>query len=58
MNIVFLDISFAISLATINDQHHLKAIALAEKLRLEKTILLITRAVMLEIGNSLSKARY
>jgi uncharacterized protein len=58
MNFVFLDTSFAISLAVINDQYHKTAVDLAQKLRLSKTKLLVTRAVMLEIGNSLSKARY
>ncbi len=55
---VFLDTSYAISLAVASDQLHPRALALAQQLRNDKTRLVLTRAVMLEIGNSLSKARY
>jgi uncharacterized protein len=55
---VFLDTSYAISLAVVSDQLHPRALALAQQLRNDKTRLIVTRAVMLEIGNSLSKARY
>jgi uncharacterized protein len=55
---VFLDTSYAISLAVVSDQLHPQALALAQQLRNDKTRLIVTRAVMLEIGNSLSKARY
>lgn len=58
MSEVFLDTSYAISLSVVSDQKHGQAIALAQQLRGNKTRLVVTRAVMLEIGNSLSKARY
>jgi uncharacterized protein len=55
---VFLDTSYAISLSVESDQKHARALALALQLQKDKTRLVVTRAVMLEIGNSLSKARY
>jgi uncharacterized protein len=55
---VFLDTSYAISLAVESDQKHVQALQLAQQLQKDKTRLVVTRAVMLEIGNSLSKARY
>lgn len=55
---VFLDTSYAISLSVESDQKHEQALALALQLQKDKTRLVVTRAVMLEIGNSLSKARY
>jgi uncharacterized protein len=58
MTEVFLDTSYAISLSVITDHRHAAAVALARQLRADKTRLLVTRAVMLEIGNSLAKARY
>ena len=58
MTEAFLDTSYAISLSVVTDQKHTVAVALARQLRADKTRLLVTRAVMLEIGNSLSKARY
>lgn len=55
---VFLDTSYAISLSVVSDQKHNLAVEIAKQLRLDKTRLVVTRAVMLEIGNSLAKARY
>jgi predicted nucleic acid-binding protein len=55
---VFLDTAYAIALASQNDKHHRQAIALAEIMEQESTSLVTTRAVQLEIGNSLSKQRY
>jgi predicted nucleic acid-binding protein len=55
---VFLDTSYAISLSVVSDQKHTLAVEIAKQLRLDKTRLVVTRAVMLEIGNSLAKARY
>jgi uncharacterized protein len=55
---VFLDTSFAISLAVLSDQKHPVAVQIAKQLRVSKTRLLVTRAVIFEIGNSLSKSRY
>ena len=53
----FLDASYAIALASSKDQCHIRAVELAETIRTEKIALVTTRAVMLEIGNALSKRR-
>ncbi|MEN3335429.1 MAG: uncharacterized protein V7641_4794 [Blastocatellia bacterium] len=55
---LFLDTAFAIALSSPKDEHHEKALRLAEQLEIEGTRLLTTRAVVLEIGNALSKQRY
>jgi uncharacterized protein len=55
---VFLDTAYAIALAATSDQLHAKAVALAEKLQTERTRLVTTQAVLLEIGNALAKRRY
>ena len=58
MNEVFLDAAYAIALSSVNDRHHERAVTLAERLETEGTHLVTTRAVILEIGNALSKVRY
>jgi uncharacterized protein len=55
---VFLDTSFAIALSSQTDRNHLQAIELASQLELHKTRLVTTQAILLEIGNALSKQRY
>ena len=55
---LFLDTAFAIALSSLKDEHHEKALRLSEQLEAEGTRLLTTRAVILEIGNALSKQRY
>jgi uncharacterized protein len=55
---VFLDTSFAIALSSITDQNHVKAVELAGQLETNKTHLVTTQAILLEIGNALSKQRY
>lgn len=55
---VFLDTSFAIALSSITDQHHAKAVKLANQLGIRKTRLVTTEAILLEIGNALSKSKY
>ena len=55
---VFLDTAYAIALANAKDDFHTKAIQLAKQLRVEKTKLVTTRAVLLEIGNALSGQRF
>lgn len=54
----FLDASYAIALSVVNDPNHEKAIALADELDSNITRLVTTRAVILEIGNALSRQRY
>ena len=55
---IFLDTAYVIALASTSDQHHSKALALAEQIEKSATRLIVTRPVMLEIGNALAKARY
>ncbi len=57
-NKVFLDTAFAIALSVESDEHHERAEELAEQLEAEQTRLVTTRAILLEIGNALSKQRY
>ncbi len=55
---VFLDTAYAIALASATDEFHLEALALAEELEASGTRLITTWAVLLEIGNALSKVHY
>jgi predicted nucleic acid-binding protein len=55
---VFLDTSFAIALSSITDQNHVRAVEFAHQLEANKTRLVTTQAILLEIGNALSKQRY
>lgn len=57
-NEVFLDAAYAIALSTPKDQHHQRAVALAEQMETAGTRLITTRAVVLEIGNAPAKLRY
>jgi predicted nucleic acid-binding protein len=57
-NKVFLDTAYAIALSSSRDVYHGRALQLAAQLRAEKTRLVTTRAILLEIGNALSKLRY
>jgi predicted nucleic acid-binding protein len=54
----FLDASYAIALAAPADQNHTRPIELAQRILAERIRLITTRAVVLEIGNALSKLRY
>jgi predicted nucleic acid-binding protein len=55
---VFLDTSYALALSASTDQFHGRALRLASELEDAKARLATTRAVLLEIGNSLSRQRY
>ena len=55
---VFLDTAYAIALSVPADLFHARAAALADQLEVTGTRLVTTRAVMLEIGNALSKQYY
>ena len=55
---IFLDASYAIALASRTDQHHTRAVELATWLEAGRVPLLTTRAIILEIGNSLAKQRH
>ncbi|MBD2278512.1 type II toxin-antitoxin system VapC family toxin [Aphanizomenon flos-aquae] len=58
MNEIFLDTSFAIALSAITDQSHARAVELAEQIESQNSYLVTTQAILLEIGNALSKQRY
>lgn len=57
-NEIFLDASYAIALSSPRDQHHGDALRLARRIEEEGIRLVTTRAVILEIGNALARARY
>jgi predicted nucleic acid-binding protein len=58
MNEIFLDAAYAIALSSPKDQYHERAKIIAEQLEADGTQMITTRAVMLEIGNALSKQLY
>jgi len=55
---MFLDTAYAIALSSPTDHFHARALELAEQLEALGTRLVTTHAVLLEIGNALSKQRY
>jgi predicted nucleic acid-binding protein len=55
-NEIFLDSAFAIALSSKTDTYHDKALQISENL--DETVLVTTRAILLEIGNALSKLPY
>ncbi len=55
---VFLDSAYAIALSAPKDEHHQRALALAERIEAEGTQLITTRAVIVEIGDALSSSQY
>ena len=58
MKEVFLDAAYVIALSSPKDQYHYRAKLIAERLEVESTRIITTRAVILEIGNALSKQKY
>ena len=58
MNRVFLDTSYAVALSASTDEHHTRAVELADELEASDAHLITTRAILLEIGNALSKVRH
>ena len=54
----FLDSAYAIALSAPTDDLHLQAMGLAERIERDGTKMVTTVAVLLEIGNALSKHRY
>lgn len=57
MSEIFLDTAYAIAGCVPADAFHVKAVQLAVQIRRERTPLITTRAVLLEIGNALSRQR-
>ena len=58
MNKVFLDTSYAVALSARTDENHERAVQLAEELEATDSYFVTTRAILLEIGNALSKIRH
>jgi len=58
MKTVFLDTSYAIGLAVESDQFHRRAEEVSHQMEKQKARCVTTWAVMLEIGNALSKKRF
>ena len=58
MTEIFWDTSFAIALSSVTDQNHVRAVELAHQIEINKTRLVTTQAILLEIGNALAKKRY
>ncbi|MBN2578499.1 MAG: type II toxin-antitoxin system VapC family toxin [Pirellulales bacterium] len=56
--VVFLDTAYAIAISSPKDEFHEKALVLADQLVKQDARLVTTRAVMVEIGNSLAKQKY
>ncbi len=55
---VVLDTSFAIALSSLTARNHVRAIQFANELEANRTCLVTTQAILLEIGNALSKQKY
>jgi predicted nucleic acid-binding protein len=58
MNRVFVDTSYAVALSAVNDEHHKRAVELADEMEAANTHFVTTRAILLEIGNALSRLRH
>jgi predicted nucleic acid-binding protein len=58
MKTVFLDTSYAIGLAVESDQFHSRAEEMAQEIEHKSIRCVTTWAVLLEIGNALSRSRY
>ena len=58
MNRVFLDTSYAVALSATTDENHARAAELADEVEKSGAHFITTRAILLEIGNALSKVRH
>ncbi len=58
MSEMLLDSSFAIALSATSDQFHRKAVEISGRIEAQSIRLITTHAVLLEIGNALSRQRY
>ena len=55
---VFLDTSFVVALAARTDENHQLSLEVAQSLRMARTRIVTTQAVLLEIGNMFTKSPY
>lgn len=58
MNRIFLDTAFAIATVSRRDQFHQKAVFWLNRIETNSTPLVTTQAVLLEIGNAMSKSAF
>ena len=58
MNETFLDTAYPLALTVSDDSYHARALALAQRYSRSGAPIVTTQAVLLEIGNALSKTRY
>ncbi len=58
LNEAFLDTAYAVALSAASDRYHATALALSEQMERDNTRIVTTSAVLMEIGNALSKLRY
>jgi predicted nucleic acid-binding protein len=58
MSELFLDTGYAIALSAPKDQHHVAAVELAKRLQADGAQLVTTRAILVEIGNALSRLQH
>jgi predicted nucleic acid-binding protein len=58
MSEMFLDSSFAIALSASSDRYHHRAVEISGLIEAQSIRLVTTHAVLLEIGNALSRQRY
>jgi predicted nucleic acid-binding protein len=58
MNEVFLDTSYAVALVFPFDRHHERALDFADHLAADRSPLVTSRAVVIEIGNALARPRF
>lgn len=54
---VFLDSAYVIALAQSDDAHHPQAIEMARRIAANRSFIITTRAVLLEIGNALARVK-
>ena len=52
---VFLDTSFVVALAVRTDENHARALKVSQILRVSRTRLITTQAILLEVGNAFAK---
>lgn len=57
-NSIFLDTSFSLAIAMPRDANHKRAIEISKVLANSRSAIITTQAIILEIGNALSRARH
>lgn len=55
---LFMDASYAVALGSPRDQYHASAMVLSRRMKAERIPVITTRAVMVEVGNALSKPSF